>query len=85
MLPWEKYFFPADIKEDIKFYSLLKSQCEDLQIYDWTNKTIQETFDFFAKAKYWVWARLHFLLLLKYLDKDFDALSYQEKIDKLIK
>ncbi|UFX82874.1 polysaccharide pyruvyl transferase family protein [Candidatus Absconditicoccus praedator] len=79
-----KYFFPADIGEDTRYWSFLKQRDQDLQLFDRTCKNIQEIYEFFQKADSGVGARVHFLLLLKYLGKDIYPIAYQEKVNKLI-
>ncbi len=78
------YFVPGDIAEDLWIYQILKLHYPNLQIYDRTKYNIDEIISFFANAECWLWTRLHFLLLLKFLNKQYQSISYQDKIDKLI-
>lgn len=78
------YFVPWDIWEDIVSYKILKSECEKLKIYDRTVSSVFEIYSFFSCATNWLWARLHFLLLLKYLSIPMKSIAYQDKVTKLI-
>lgn len=78
------YFVPWDISEDISVYQILRSQYKNIEIYDRSDKSIKEIIDFFSTAKSGVGARLHFLLILKYLSIPYQSISYQDKISKLI-
>ena len=78
------YFVPWEFEKDVKYYTFLQNQIPQLKLFDWRDYNIYEIINFFSKAKIWIWARLHFLLLLKYLWKDYIPFFYQEKINKLI-
>lgn len=82
---FEKYFVPFDINEDSKYYSHIKNFLPDLEIYDWTQFSIKEIFEFLSEAKFWIGARLHFLLFLKWSNVDIKPLFYQEKIEKFFR
>lgn len=77
-----KYFMPFDMYNDVRLYEKLKSQISDLQYYDWTKKDLMQIFEFMWWAQSWIWARLHFLLILHWFGKSINPLFYQEKIKK---
>lgn len=81
---YEKFYFPADINFDKELFSTLRIIVPDLQIYDWTKHTLQETINLFASCQWWIWSRLHFLYPLKLFGKDMECLAYSDKIKKII-
>jgi hypothetical protein len=48
---YEKFYFPADINFDKELFSTLRTIVPDLQIYDWTKHTLQETINLFASCQ----------------------------------
>lgn len=77
-----KYYVPFDIENDMKYYYILKKDIPELELYDWTKNSLEDTLNFFANAEAWIGARLHFLLLLYWFNKRLKPLFYQEKIYK---
>ncbi len=80
----KKIFFPGDIREDMVCFWNLQQDIPDLEIYDWTKYSLQESLNLFQNATAAIWARLHFLLPLKIYNKDYKAIKYAEKIHKMI-
>lgn len=78
----ELYFIPFDMFDDLEFYEHIKDFCPSLKLYDWTDKKIIDILEFMWWSIWWIWARLHFLLLLHWLGKKTYPLAYQEKINK---
>lgn len=79
---FKKVFVPFDIDNDSKQYQVLKNKIPDLEYFDWTKHTLEDTLKLFKQAKAWVGARLHFLLTLYWMKKQLFPLFYQEKINK---
>jgi hypothetical protein len=78
------WFVPWEIWSDAWYFELLRIHIPQLQYYDWTVYTIDEICSFFAWSTWWIAARLHVLLLLKYYQKPLIPLVYQEKVKKII-
>ncbi len=78
------YFIPGDISQDLPIYQIIKSQANNLEIYDRTKYTIEEIVDFFSKSQWWLWARLHFLLILHLASKKYYPIVYQDKVQKVL-
>lgn len=85
---WTEVFFVAGTSgaddSDVAIYTQLKKDLPELQYYDRTTHTLWEICTFIAWAKAWLAARLHILLLLKQYNVSYDALVYQEKVDRLL-
>lgn len=77
-------FFPADINYDKQFYTQLRKEIPELEIYDRTKHSLSETIDLFKSCLWWVWSRLHFLYPLKLFKKDFISISSSDKVKKMI-
>lgn len=77
-----KYYIPFDLQEDYFLYKHLKEIIDDLILYDWNSYDINNIFKFMNKSEWWIGARLHFLLILKFMNKNIIPLYYQEKIKK---
>jgi hypothetical protein len=80
----KKIFFPCDIGDDAIYYSALKKEIPDLLYYDRTKKTLAESLLLFYHSRGGIGCRLHFLLPLKLYGKEFEAIPYADKINKLI-
>ena len=78
------YFIPGDMNEDLSYYYQLQTMIPHLQLYDWTKYSIPEICKFFAQVSFGIGARLHILMLLHYFQKPFQALTYQDKIIKIL-
>lgn len=81
----EKYYMPFDIWNDTKYYEILKTKIDDLELFDWTNCSLDEILEFIGTSSSWIWARLHFLLLLHWFEKHPWPLKYQEKVEKFFR
>lgn len=79
---YKKVFIPFDIDEDMPMYKQLKQTNPELDLFDWTTYSIDEILEFISQAKEWIWARLHFLLLMNWMGLKVHPLKYQEKIGK---
>lgn len=80
----KKIFFPCDMNDDIYCFADLQQDIPDLEMYDRTKHSLQDSLCLFKGATAAIWARLHFLLPLKLYKKDFTAIRYAEKIYKMI-
>lgn len=80
----KKIFFPCDISDDMQYFIQLKKHIQDLDIYNWTKHNLTETLELFYNSDGGIWARLHFLYPLKIFKKNYQALVYEEKIEKMI-
>ncbi len=80
----KKIFFPCDISDDMQYFMQLKKHIKDLDIYNWTKHNLTETLQLFYNSDGGIWARLHFLYPLKIFKKNYQALVYEEKIEKMI-
>jgi len=81
---YKKIFFPCDMNDDINCFSIIKKYISDLENYDWTKHSLQESLSLFFHADGGIGARLHFLLPLKLYEKCIVAIPYADKINKLI-
>lgn len=81
---WKQFdyvlFFPAEIGVDDQYYTELKNDLPELQLYDRTAKDIQTILYDVSTRSGVLAARLHVLRLAKLLNIPFEALVYQEKI-----
>ena len=80
----KKIFFPCDMNDDKRCFSIIQKYISDLEMYDWTTHHLSESLSLFYHADGWIWARLHFLLPLKIYQKPLVAIPYADKINKLI-
>jgi len=46
-----KYYVPFDIDNDMKYYYILKKDIPELELYDWTKNSLEDTLNFFANAE----------------------------------
>lgn len=79
----EIVYFPCT-NTDKKRHETLITRGVVSQLYNREEHTIEESLSLFAHADAVVWSRLHFLLPAQILDRPRLAISYAEKIDKLI-
>lgn len=79
-----KIFFPCDMNDDNYCADVIKHYIPNLETYDWTQHSVQESLSLFYHADGGVGARLHFLLPLKLYNKPLVAIPYADKINKLI-
>lgn len=80
---WKVIYFPCTTK-DRQRQDTLTSRWISSETYHRTEHTIEESLTLFAHADAVVGSRLHFLLPAQILDRPRLAISYAEKIDKLI-
>ncbi len=81
---YKKIFFPCDLKDDLQYFEVFKKYIPKLELYNWTEHTLEEILSLFKNAKAWIWTRLHFLISLQYYKVYFEPIVYAEKIYKLI-
>jgi hypothetical protein len=55
-----------------------------MELYDWREKSLEESLSFLAGAKAGIATRLHVLLPLQYYKVPLEAFVYQEKISKIL-
>jgi hypothetical protein len=80
----KKIFFPCDIQDDLKLFSLLRAEIPELELFDWTKHSLMESLHLFFAAQAGIGARLHFLYPLKIFAIPFEAIVYSDKVRKLI-
>lgn len=80
----KKIYFPADINFDKEFYSKIRKYVPDLEIYDWTKHSLDDTISLFSSCCCWIGSRLHFLYPLKFFNKKFMSISDSDKVKKMI-
>ena len=78
------YFLPAAWGSDDKLFSEIASLFPSAVLRDRRNYSVEEICSFISWAKAVLAARLHVLLVTQYYNVPFDALVYQEKIEKVI-
>lgn len=80
----KKIFFPCDMNDDIYCFADLQQDIPDLELYDWTKNSLEDSLCLLKNTEAAIGARLHFLLPLKIYKKHFTAIKYAEKISKMI-
>ena len=82
---FDQVYMPFDMNyNDQKYYEILKKYIPNLKFWDWTRYSLDENIKFLACSKAWIWARLHFLIVMKYFWKTFLPFVYQEKVQKFL-
>lgn len=79
--------FDINIQSDINdaiYYEQLKKHLPSLELRDRSHHSLKQTLQLFSSCSAGIGARLHFLYILKVLNKPFEAIVYQEKVKKLI-
>ncbi len=66
--------------EDETFYKDIQEILPNCEIFDWTQANITETLKLFYFSEWWIWARLHFLYILKFFNRQFIQLHNSHKI-----
>ena len=66
--------------EDEKFFNDIQEILPNCELFDWSQANISHTLKLFYFAEWWIWARLHFLYILKFFDKKFVQLHTSHKI-----
>lgn len=67
--------------EDQDFYKNIIDILPQCEIFDWTQSNILEILKLFYCCQWWIWARLHFLFILKIFDKQFIKIHNSHKIE----
>ena len=67
--------------EDEEFFEDIQEILPNCEMFDWTQANITETLKLFYFAEWWIWARLHFLYILKFFKKQFVQLHNSNKIE----
>lgn len=67
--------------EDEKFFEKVQEILPNCEYFDWTQNHIVDILKLFYFAKSGLWARLHFLYILKFFNKNFVAVHSSHKID----
>lgn len=80
----KKIFFPCDINDDSQYFTELKKHIPEIDLYNWTKHSLSESLDLFHNSDGGIGARLHFLYPLKIFKKNYQALVYEEKIEKML-
>lgn len=73
-------YFACNKSEDEKFFNDIQEILPNCELFDWSQANISETLKLFYFAEWWIWARLHFLYILKFFDKKFVQLHTSHKI-----
>ena len=66
--------------EDAKYFRDIQEILPNCEIFDRTQANIAETLKLFYCAEWWIGARLHFLYILKFFEKEFVKLHDSHKI-----
>lgn len=82
---YNKIFFYCDYDDDKNYFTSLEKEIPDLEMYDWTKHTIQESLELMNNSEWWIWARLHFLYPLKLFGKKYISLTHSDKIRNVLK
>jgi hypothetical protein len=77
-------FFPCDMQDDRKYFDILATYISWLQLYDWTQYSVQETLTLFAHTAWWIGSRLHFLYPLHSFGKPYTSTATKDKVAKLL-
>lgn len=67
--------------EDSHFFQKIQEIIPDCEYFDWTQHHIADTLKLFYFADSWIWARLHFLYILKFFKKPFEKIHSSHKIE----
>ncbi len=85
---WNEVYFIAwtmwNDDSDMVIYEELCQGLPNIKLFDRTSKSILQICSFFSWASWWLSARLHVILLLKFYSIPFDAFEYQEKVSRLV-
>jgi len=73
-------YIACNKSEDEKFFADIQEILPNCEIFDRTQANIVETLKLFYFAKWWIWARLHFLYILKFFKKEYIKLHDSHKI-----
>lgn len=73
-------YIACNKSEDEKFFKDIQEILPNYEYFDWTQANIAETLKLFYFAQWGIWARLHFLYILKFFEKEFVKLHNSHKI-----
>ena len=73
-------YIACNKSEDEKFFKDILEVLPNCEMFDWTQANIAETLKLFYFAEWGIWARLHFLYILKFFGKEFIQLHNSYKI-----
>ena len=73
-------YIACNKSEDEKFFKDIQEILPNCEYFDWTQANIAETLKLFYFAQWGIWARLHFLYILKFFEKEFVKLHNSHKI-----
>lgn len=73
-------YIACNKSEDEKFFKYIQEILPNCEIFDRTPTNITETLKLFYFAESWIWARLHFLYILKFFWKNFVNIHHSYKI-----
>ncbi len=77
-------YFPCDMQDDAKYFSILQASIPSLELYDRTKHSVHETLNLFAQATAWIGSRLHFLYPLHSFKKIYTSTATKDKVAKLL-
>ena len=77
-------YFPCDMDDDYHCFDTVKSAIPEIEMYDWTKYSLQQTIQLFLHTEAGIGSRLHFLLPLKFFNKPFQSIAKAEKVHKMI-
>lgn len=73
-------YIACNKEEDKKYFEDIQEILPNCELFDWSQANIAETLKLFYFAEWWIWARLHFLYILKFFNKKFVQLHNSYKI-----
>ena len=73
-------YIACNKSEDEKYYKEILEILPNCELFDRTQANIIETLKLFYFAEHWIWARLHFLYILKFFKKNITLLHNSHKI-----
>lgn len=77
-------YLPAEVSVDTPIYDSLTWSLSSMEWFDRTQNSLQSICNVVANSSWWIAARLHVLILLKYFEVSYQPLVYQEKITKIL-
>lgn len=76
----QSVYIACNKSEDEKFFKDIQEILPNCEYFDWTQANIAETLKLFYFSEWGIWARLHFLYILKFFEKEFVKLHNSHKI-----
>ncbi len=77
---FQPIYIACNKSEDENFFKDVQEILPNCEIFDWTQANITEILKLFYFAKGGIWARLHFLYILKFFNKEFVQIHNSNKI-----